>query len=42
MNRGLEPNQKDVESVLDGVLNQDPEEVKAIMEIWEGSDEWLD
>ena len=42
MNRGLEPNQKDVESVLDAVLNSDPEEVKDIIEIWEGSDEWLD
>ena len=36
---GWNPTKKDVESVLDGVLNQDPEEVKEIMEIWEGSDE---
>lgn len=36
---GWNPTKKDVESVLDGVLNPDPEEVKEIMEIWEGSDE---
>lgn len=36
---GWNPTKKDIESVLDGVLNPDPEEVKEIMEIWEGSDE---
>ena len=36
---GWNPTKKDVEIVLDGVLNPDPEEVKEIMEIWEGSDE---
>ncbi len=36
---GWNPTKKDVESVLDGVLNPDPEEVKEIMEIWESSDE---
>ena len=36
---GWNPIKKDIESVLDGVLNPDPEEVKEIMEIWEGSDE---
>ena len=36
---GWNPTKKDVESVLDGVLNPDPEEVKEIMEIWEDSDE---
>ena len=34
---GWNPIKKDIESVLDGVLNPDPEEVKEIMEIWEGS-----
>ena len=32
---GWNPTKKDVESVLDGVLNPDPEEVKEIMEIWQ-------
>ena len=36
---GQDPTKKDVESVLDGVLNPDPEEVKEIMEIWQGGDE---
>ena len=31
---GWDPIKKDVESVSDGVLNPDPEEVKEIMEIW--------
>ena len=36
---GQDSIKKDVESVSDGVLNPDPEEVKEIMEIWQGSDE---
>ena len=36
---GWNPTKKDVEFVLDGVLNPDPEEVKEIMGIWEDSDE---
>ena len=32
---GWNPIKKDIESVLDGVLNPDPEEVKEIMEIWQ-------
>ena len=32
---GWDPIKKDVESVSDGVLNPDPEEVKEIMEIWQ-------
>lgn len=36
---GWNPTKKDVENILDGVLNPDPEEVKEIMEICEDSDE---